>query len=428
MIRMKIEKDTDFKELALLQDRAAEDWSAVDQKVRAILADVKQRGDAALRDWTEQLDKFRPESLAVTPQEVQKAWDETEPELKEILAEAIERIRRFHSFQLERSWTTDAEPGICLGQKVTPLDRVGIYVPGGKAAYPSTVLMNVIPAQVAGVPEIALFTPADPSGSVNALVLAAAKMLGITEIYRLGGAQAVAAMAYGTESIRSVDKITGPGNAYVARAKREVFGIVGIDMIAGPSEVLVVADSAANPEWIAADLLAQAEHDEMAAAILVTPDAALLDAVDAAVSRQLALLPRVGIATQALENYGCLILTDSLERALAVSNKLAPEHLELMVADPWQALKAVRHAGAVFMGANTPEALGDYMAGPNHTLPTSGTARFASPLGVYDFVKRSSILEFDPAASSALSDSVSRLARAEGLTAHARSAEMRKLS
>lgn len=427
MIRMKLGKNTDFKELALLQDRAAEDWSAVDNKVRAILSDVKLRGDEALRDWTEQLDKFRPDSLAVTSQEIQQAWSETEPELKEILKEAAERISRFHSFQLERSWTTDAEPGICLGQKVTPLDRVGIYVPGGKAAYPSTVLMNVIPAQVAGVREIALFTPADKNGNVNPLVLAAARMLGISEIYRLGGAQAVGAMAYGTESIRSVDKITGPGNAYVARAKREVFGIVGIDMIAGPSEVMVVADSSANPEWIAADLLAQAEHDEMAAAILVTPDAALLEAVEASVVSQLALLPRAEIASKALENYGCLILTDTLDLALEISNKLAPEHLELMVSDPWQALKSIRHAGAVFLGANTPEALGDYMAGPNHTLPTSGTARFASPLGVYDFVKRTSILQFDPEASSALSNSVSRLARAEGLTAHAQSAEMRKL-
>lgn len=427
MIRLKIEKNSDFKELALLQDRAADDWSAVDERVRAILLDVRQRGDEALRDWTEQLDRFRPDLLAVTPQAVQTAWDETTPELKDILGEAADRIRRFHSFQIERSWTTDAEPGICLGQKVTPLDRVGIYVPGGKAAYPSTVLMNVIPAQVAGVRDIALFTPADQNGNVNSLVLAAAKMLGITEIYRLGGAQAVGAMAYGTQSIRSVDKITGPGNAYVARAKREVFGIVGIDMIAGPSEVLVVADGSANPQWIAADLLAQAEHDEMAAAILVTPDPALLEAVEAAVNEQLALLPRAEIASKALENYGCLILADSLELALEISNKLAPEHLELMVADPWQALKSVRHAGAVFLGANTPEALGDYMAGPNHTLPTSGTARFASPLGVYDFVKRTSILEFDPAASSALADSVSKLARAEGLTAHARSAEMRKI-
>lgn len=427
MIRMAIKCESDFKALSLLTDRAAEDWSAVDQKVRTILGDVKLRGDEALRDWTEQLDRFRPDQLAVSPEEIERAWESTEPELKAILREAADRIRRFHSFQLERSWTTDAEPGICLGQKVTPLDRVGIYVPGGKAAYPSTVLMNVIPAQVAGVQEIALFTPADQAGQVNPLVLAAARMLGITEIYRLGGAQAVGAMAYGTESIPSVDKITGPGNAYVARAKREVFGIVGIDMIAGPSEVMVVADRSANPQWIAADLLAQAEHDEMAAAILVTTDATLLDAVDAAVKEQLAVLPRAEIASQALENYGCLILADSLALALEIANKLAPEHLELMVADPWQALKSIRHAGAVFMGANTPEALGDYMAGPNHTLPTSGTARFASPLGVYDFVKRSSILEFDPSASSALSDSVSKLARAEGLTAHARSAEMRKL-
>lgn len=427
MIQMKLEKNTDFKALAILQDRAAGDWSAVDEKVRTILLDVKQRGDEALRDWTEQLDRFRPEALAVTPQEIQKAWEETEPELKVILQEAAQRIRRFHSLQVERSWTTDTEPGICLGQQVTPLDRVGIYVPGGKAAYPSTVLMNVIPAQVAGVPEIALFTPADSEGNINPLVLAAAGMLGIDEIYRLGGAQAVGAMAYGTDSIRAVDKITGPGNAYVARAKREVFGIVGIDMIAGPSEVVVVADSTANPQWIASDLLAQAEHDEMAAAILITPDPELLDAVSAAVKEQLAQLPRAAIASQALENYGCLILTDSLELALETANKLAPEHLELMVADPWESLKAIRHAGAVFLGANTPEALGDYMAGPNHTLPTSGTARFASPLGVYDFVKRTSILQFDRTASSALSDSVSRLARAEGLTAHARSAEMRKL-
>ncbi len=426
MIRMKIEKDADYRELALLQDRAAEDWSAVDSKVRQILADVKGRGDEALRDWTEKLDMFQPGDLKVGSREIEKAWEETEPELKVILAEAAERIRRFHSFQLERSWTTDAEPGVCLGQRVTPMDRVGIYVPGGKAAYPSTVLMNVIPAQVAGVREIALFTPADKAGNVNFLVLAAARMLGITEIYRLGGAQAIGAMAYGTESIPPVDKITGPGNAYVARAKREVFGIVGIDMIAGPSEVLVVADSSADPQWIAADLLAQAEHDEMAAAILVTADQTLLDAVEKAVKEQLVLLPRADIAAKALENYGCLILTDTLERALETANRLAPEHLELMLENPWQALKSVRHAGAVFLGANTAEALGDYMAGPNHTLPTSGTARFASPLGVYDFVKRTSILQFDPEAASALSDPVARLARAEGLMGHARSAEMRK--
>ncbi len=427
MIRMKIESNADYGNLALLQDRAAEDWSAVDQKVREILKDVKQRGDDSLREWTQTLDGFRPEHLGVSAQELEQAWERTEPELKAILAEAAERIRKFHGFQLERSWTSDTEPGICLGQKVTPIDRVGIYVPGGKAAYPSTVLMNVIPAQVAGVPEIALFTPADKEGRVNDLVLAAAKMLGITEIYRLGGAQAVGSMAYGTQSIRAVDKITGPGNAYVARAKREVFGIVGIDMIAGPSEVLVVADGSANPQWIAADLLAQAEHDEMAAAILVTPDSGLLEAVDKAVKEQLAVLPRAEIAAKSLENYGCLILTDSLERALETANRLAPEHLELMVEDPWQASKSIRHAGAIFLGANTPESLGDYMAGPNHTLPTSGTARFASPLGVYDFVKRTSILQFDRQASSALSDSVSKLARAEGLTAHARSAEMRKI-
>lgn len=254
-------------------------------------------------------------------------------------------------------------------------------MPGGKAAYPSTVLMNVIPAQVAGVGEIALFTPADQEGRVNSLVLAAAQLLGVTEVYRLGGAQAVGAMAYGTATIRGVDKITGPGNAYVARAKREVFGLVGIDMIAGPSEVLVVADATADAAWIAADLLAQAEHDEMAAAVLVTPAPALIDAVEAALTEQLSRLPRAGIAAAALERYGCLIQTDTLAQALEVANRLAPEHLELMVADPWQALRQVRHAGAVFLGAHTPEALGDYLAGPNHTLPTSGTARFASPWG-----------------------------------------------
>ncbi len=426
MIRITLEPGTDYRELELLKQRAEADWTAVDLKVREILSDVRLRGDEALRDWTQQLDGFRPDGLRLSPEALQQAWAETPADLQGILREAAQRIRRFHGLQQERSWTTETEPGVSLGQRVTPLDRVGIYVPGGKAAYPSTVLMNVIPAQVAGVGEIALFTPADRQGRVNSLVLAAAHLLGITEVYRVGGAQAVGAMAYGTASIRGVDKITGPGNAYVARAKREVFGLVGIDMIAGPSEVLVVADAAADAAWIAADLLAQAEHDEMAAAVLVTPAPALIDAVEAALADQLSRLPRAEIATQALERYGCLIQTDTLEQALEVANRLAPEHLELMVADPWQALRSVRHAGAAFLGAYTPEALGDYLAGPNHTLPTSGTARFASPLGVYDFIKRTSVLQFDAASSRALSDSVSRLARAEGLTAHALSAEMRQ--
>jgi len=424
---MRLSPGTDYRELELLKQRAEADWTAVDLRVREILSDVRRRGDDALRDWTQQLDGFRPDGFRVGPEALKEAWAGTPEDLQGILREAAERIRRFHSLQQERSWTTESEPGVSLGQRVTPLDRVGIYVPGGKAAYPSTVLMNVIPAQVAGVGEIALFTPADQEGWVNSLVLAAAQLLGVTEVYRLGGAQAVGAMAYGTATIRGVDKITGPGNAYVARAKREVFGLVGIDMIAGPSEVLVVADATADAAWIAVDLLAQAEHDEMAAAVLVTPEPSLIDAVEAALTEQLSRLPRAGIAAAALERYGCLIQTDTLAQALEVANRMAPEHLELMVADPWQALRQVRHAGAVFLGAHTPEALGDYLAGPNHTLPTSGTARFASPLGVYDFVKRTSILQFDAAASSALSDSVSRLARAEGLTAHARSAEMRHL-
>lgn len=427
MITIRLDDDTDMRKLSLLQERAEEDWSAVDAKVREILKDVRLRGDMALKDWTRRLDGFEADTLRLDMALLDAAWENTAPELRSVLEVAADRIRRFHTLQVEKSWTVDSEQGICLGQKVTPIDRVGVYAPGGKAAYPSTVLMNVIPAQVAGVREIALFTPADSQGAINPLVLAAAKMLGITEVYRLGGAQAVGAMAYGTDSIRPVDKITGPGNAYVARAKREVFGLVGIDMIAGPSEVLIIADENANPRWIAADMLAQAEHDEMAAAILVTSDAALAAAVEMEVGSQLKVMPRAEIARQAIDKYGCLIITGSLKQSIEVSNRLAPEHLELMVADPWTAMKSVRNAGAAFLGAYTPEALGDYMAGPNHTLPTSGTARFASPLGVYDFIKRTSVLQFDSEASSGLADSVALLARAEGLYAHGASAEMRKI-
>lgn len=427
MIRIAIGAGSDYRELNLLKERAEEDWTAVDEKVRVILSDVRRRGDVALQDWTERLDGFRPTDFRISTAELEQAWEETPEALKADLRMAADRIRRFHSLQLERSWTVDSEPGVLLGQKITALDRVGLYVPGGKAAYPSTVLMNVIPAQVAGVGEIALFTPADRQGRVNGLVLSAAWLLGVTELYRLGGAQAVGAMAYGTESIPAVDKITGPGNAYVARAKREVFGIVGIDMIAGPSEVLIVADATANPQWIAADMLAQAEHDEMAAAILVTTEPALADRVEQALADQLEQLPRAAIARQSLERYSCLIVADTEETALETANRLAPEHLELMVENPRKALERIRHAGAAFLGAYTPEALGDYAAGPNHTLPTGGTARFASPLGVYDFIKRTSILQFEAQATSGLADAVSRLARAEGLVAHARSAEMRRL-
>ena len=337
---------------------------------------------------------------------------------------AAERVRVYHEHQRQESWRYTEADGTVLGQKVTPLDRVGLYVPGGKASYPSSVLMNAIPAKVAGVPEVVMVVPT-PRGEINELVLAAACLAGVDRVFSIGGAQAVAALAYGTQTVPRVDKIVGPGNIYVATAKRAVFGQVGIDMIAGPSEILVVCDGQTDPDWIAMDLFSQAEHDEDAQSILLSPDAAFLDAVEASLNRLLATLERSDMVRISLENRGALIKVDSLEQACELSNRIAPEHLELSVEDPEALLPSIRHAGAIFMGRHTPEALGDYCAGPNHVLPTSGTARFSSPLGVYDFQKRSSVIYCSPEGASELGKVASVLARGESLTAHARSAEYR---
>jgi histidinol dehydrogenase len=396
--------------------------------VETIVAAVRERGDAALLEYTARFDRFSPTSaagLAIPPADFEAAQDQVDPAVQAALAYAAERIERYHAAALPKSWRLTDEHGSVLGQEVRPLDRVGIYIPGGRAAYPSTVLMTAVPARVAGVKEIVLVTPPGPDGRVPAAVLAAARVAGVTEGWRIGGAQAVAALAYGTGAIRRVDKIVGPGNVYVALAKTRVFGDVGIDMVAGPSEVVVVADRAADPDLIAADLLAQAEHDPMARALLITDAADLLPRVEAAVNAQLERLPRRAIAAEALAANGAFVLVASLDAAVDVANRLAPEHLELMVAVPAALLPRVRHAGAVFLGAHTPEVVGDYVAGPNHVLPTAGTARFASPLGTEDFVKRSSVIEYSPSGLAAALPHLGALARIEGLSGHGRAAELR---
>jgi histidinol dehydrogenase len=393
-----------------------------------IVAAVRSGGDAALLEISARLDRFQPPDaagLAIAPAELEAAARGLEPAARAALAYAAERIERYHAFALPKSWRLTDEHGSVLGQEVRPLERVGIYVPGGRAAYPSTVLMTAVPARVAGVREIVLVTPPGPDGRVPPAVLAAAHVAGVTEGWRIGGAQAVAALAYGTATIRRVDKIVGPGNVYVALAKTRVFGDVGIDMVAGPSEVVVVADRAADPAWIAADLLAQAEHDPMARSLLITDAADLLPRVEAALTAQLRTLPRREIAGQALAANGAFVLVSDLEVAVDVANRLAPEHLELMVTAPAALLPRVRHAGAVFLGAHTPEVVGDYVAGPNHVLPTAGTARFASPLGTEDFVKRSSVIEYSPSGLESALPHLAALARIEGLDGHGRAAEAR---
>jgi histidinol dehydrogenase len=399
----------------------------IHRRVEEIVATVRDKGDAALLDFTERFDRvsLTPRELAVTAGELTAAESAVGVTTMRALRYAAERIERFHRESAPRSWRMTDALGSRLGQEVRPLDRVAVYVPGGRAAYPSTVLMTVIPARVAGVKEIVLVSPPSADKSLNPAVLAAARVAGVTEAYRIGGAQAVAALAYGTETIRRVDKIVGPGNIYVALAKSRVFGDVGIDMIAGPSEVVVVADASADPEWVAADLLAQAEHDPMARAVLLTPSRALVDAVAAATERQLAVLPRREIAGAALRSHGAFVLTRSLEEAVEVANLLAPEHLELQVADPDALLARVRNAGAVFLGRYTPEVVGDYVAGPNHVLPTGGTARFASALGTEDFVKRLSVIQYAPAGLRDAGPHVAELARVEGLDGHGAAAAMR---
>jgi histidinol dehydrogenase len=423
--------DADFE--ALFQKRlhwSADADAAIESRVAEILADVQQRGDAAVLEYTQRFDGLNAkdmQALMLTQAELKAAFDGLPVAQKDALQAAAKRVRTYHEAQKKasgESWSYKDEDGTLLGQKVTPLDRVGIYVPGGKAAYPSSVLMNAIPAHVAGVEEIIMVVPT-PQGVKNPLVLAAAYVAGVSRAFTIGGAQAVAALAFGTATVPKVDKITGPGNAYVASAKKRVFGTVGIDMIAGPSEILVLADGSTPPEWVAMDLFSQAEHDELAQSILLCPDAAYIDKVQAAIDQLLPTLPRAEIIAKSMNDRGALIQTRSMEEACNISNRIAPEHLEVSSRNPhaWEPL--LKHAGAIFMGAFTSESLGDYCAGPNHVLPTSGTARFSSPLGVYDFQKRSSLIEVSEKGAQSLGLIAAELAYGEGLQAHARAAELR---
>jgi histidinol dehydrogenase len=396
--------------------------------VAAILADVKKRGDVAVLEYTRKFDRLPladAAAMELPKSELKAAFEGLPADQKDALEQAAQRVTAYHQKQVQSSWSYTEADGTMLGQQITPLDRVGLYVPGGKAAYPSSVLMNALPAKVAGVAELIMVVPT-PDGVKNQLVLAAAYLAGVDRVFTIGGAQAVAALAYGTASIPKVDKIVGPGNAYVASAKRRVFGVCGIDMIAGPSEILVICDGKTDPDWVAMDLFSQAEHDELAQAILLSPDAAFIDAVAASTNKLLEQMPRKAIIQTALENRGALIHVADLDEACRISNRIAPEHLELSVAEPQACLPKLKHAGAIFMGRYTSESLGDYCAGPNHVLPTSGTARFSSPLGVYDFQKRSSLIQVSPEGAQKLGKIASTLALGEGLQAHAQSALYRK--
>lgn len=411
------------KFLNVLNRRAAGVSPQIEATVKSVLADVRRRGDKAILAYTKKFDKHSL-PIELSAAEIRKAAAKADKNVVKALELSAQRIWDFHDEQKEESWSV-SEYGAVMGQIVRPLARVGVYVPGGKASYPSTVLMNVIPAQVAGVHEIALCVPT-PMGETNPYVMAAIRMLGVSEVYRIGGAQAVGALAYGTETIREVDKIVGPGNMYVALAKKMVFGEVDIDMIAGPSEILIIADESANPAFVAADMLSQAEHDELASSILVTDSLVLAEAVAAQLRVQLSQLKRREIAEKSLKAFGAIILTESIEVACTISNAIAPEHLEVMTAQPEKLLGLLTNAGAIFLGQWTPEPLGDYAAGPNHTLPTGGTARFSSPLGVYDFMKRTSILQFDANGFGELAGAVELIADAEGLEAHANTVRIRK--
>ncbi|WEG16518.1 histidinol dehydrogenase [Alkalihalophilus pseudofirmus] len=395
------------------------------EAVDAIIEEVRKRGDQALFSYTEKFDGAKLDALLVEESEFLAAYEQLDPGVLKAIREAIENIRDFHQRQVQQSWMTTKEDGTILGQKVTPLDAVGLYVPGGKAAYPSSIMMNVIPAQAAGVGRISIVTPPQKDGTIPASVLVTAKELGVTSIYKVGGAQAIAALAYGTETIQAVDKITGPGNIFVALAKRAVFGRVDIDMIAGPSEIVVLADENANAQYIAADLLSQAEHDERASAVLVTPSSDLAEAVKTAVEKQLETLPKREIAEASIRDYGAVYVTKDLDEAVDVTNELAPEHLELLTEDAMALVGRIRHAGAIFVGPYSSEPVGDYFAGPNHVLPTNGTARFSSPLSVDDFVKKSSIISYSKQALKQKGASISALARLEGLEAHARAIDIR---
>ncbi len=397
----------------------------VEETVAQIIANVRQRGDAALYEYCEKFDRAKLTSLAVSEEEIEEAVAQVEPKFLEVLQKAALNIRLFHERQVRNSFILNQEGGIVIGQKIIPVDRAGLYVPGGTAAYPSTVLMDAIPAKIAGCREVVMVTPPNAEGKVNPVILAAAKIAGIDRIFKLGGAQAVAALAYGTESVPKVDKIVGPGNAFVAEAKKQVFGVVSIDMIAGPSEILIVADGKSNARHVAADLLSQAEHDKMASAVLVTDSEELAVAVQAELERQIPLLERADIARVSIDNNGKIIVASTLDAAIEIANEIAPEHLELCVDNPFDYLDAIRHAGSIFMGRNCPEALGDYFAGPNHTLPTSGTAKFSSPLSVDDFVKKTQYTYYTKEALSKVAYDVAYFAEKEGLTAHARSAVVR---
>lgn len=419
---MKIERVTSAISLKRTIDNGTEEQRKI---VLSILEDVQTNGDQAMVKYTEKFDRVLLSDFLVSKEEIQDAYSTLDEELVSIIKEAASNIEDYHSRQVKQSWITMQENGTMLGQKITPLDAVGVYVPGGKAAYPSSVLMNVIPAKVAGVKRIVMVSPPNQDGSLPPGVLVAANELGIEEIYKVGGAQAVGALAYGTETIKSVDKIVGPGNIFVALAKREVFGSVDIDMIAGPSEIVVLADETAKANEIAADLLSQAEHDERASSILVTPSMTLAEEVSNEVERQLSLLPRKEIAGASIRDFGAIYVTESMEEAVEVVNDLAPEHLEIMTEDPMGLLGKIRHAGAIFLGRFSSEPIGDYFAGPNHVLPTNGTARFSSPLSVDDFVKKSSIISYSEQAIKANGAKIAAFARLEGLDAHARAVEER---
>ena len=405
--------------------QAEEDVSrAVDEVISA----VRERGDEALKEYTKRFDGVELDTLQVTEGEIASAWEQVEEDFRVTLQMAAENIRRFHENQVHRDFVLTDQPGIVMGQRYTPIEKVGICVPRSPVAFPSTILMNVIPAKIAGVSEIALVTPPEKDGSISPAAQAAAKIAGVTKIFKCGGAQAVAALAYGTETIPAVDKIVGPGGIFVATAKRKVFGKVGIDMIAGPSEILVLADGKCDPRWVAADMLSQAEHDVLATAVLVTESRELAENVQTELEVQLARLPRREVARKSIDDNGKIIVTDSLEKAVEAVNLIAPEHLELCVAEPFALLPRIKNAGSIFLGRNAPEALGDYFAGPNHTLPTSGTARFSSPLSVDDFVKKSSFLYYTREAISPVADRVADFALREGLYAHAQSVLTRKIN
>ena len=408
-----------------LLGRGKDDFREIDEKVGQIIGQVRIKGDSALYSYTEIFDKVKLSGLRVEKKEIEEAVNGTDPEFLEILKEAAQNIRNYHENQKEETWMFENGDKTVLGQIIMPLSRVGIYIPGGKAAYPSTVLMNAIPAKVAGVSQIAMVTPPDRQGGVNPDILAAAHVAGIEEIYKVGGAQAIAALAYGTETINPVDKITGPGNIYVARAKQAVFGTVDIDMMAGPSEIFIIADEKQNPEFIAADLLSQAEHDELAGVILATPSGKLAEKVAEAVARQAKLLEKREIAETAVRDNGFIFVTENIGQAFEIANEVAPEHLEIMLENPDAYVPLVRNAGAIFLGSYSPEPVGDYFAGPNHTLPTSGTARFSSALGVYDFIKRTSYIKYSKKSLKKNESKIMKFANREGLTAHANSIKVR---